>query len=69
MPALEGDSTILYAPEMKFHGLNITTNETLHCVDNIFVAGDGADLSRGIIGAAASGLLAAEGILTKFKNY
>jgi hypothetical protein len=34
-------------------------------VPNLFVAGDGAGLSRGIITAAATGLLAARGILRK----
>jgi uncharacterized FAD-dependent dehydrogenase len=63
MPGLAGDSTILYAPEMKFHGLRIKTDEYLHTSDNIFVAGDGAGVSRGIVGAAASGIRAAEGIL------
>lgn len=63
IPGLTNDSTLLYAPEMKFHGLKIKTNEYLRASDKISVAGDGAGFSRGIIGAAASGILAAEGIL------
>jgi Uncharacterized FAD-dependent dehydrogenases len=34
-------------------------------VDNLFVAGDGAGLSRGINVAAATGILAARGIINK----
>jgi hypothetical protein len=39
---------------------NMETN-----VPNLFVAGDGAGLSRGIIAAAATGLLAARGLMKK----
>jgi len=63
IPGLTNDSTLLYAPEMKFHGLKIPTDNYLHAGQNIYVAGDGAGVSRGIVGAAASGILAAEGIL------
>jgi uncharacterized FAD-dependent dehydrogenase len=39
------------------------TNQTLQTkVPNIFVAGDGAGVSRGIVGAAATGMIAAKGI-------
>lgn len=64
MPGLAGDSTILYAPELKFHGLRIETDKYLSASSGIYVAGDGAGVSRGIVGAAASGFLAAEGILS-----
>lgn len=62
IPGLASSQTLLYAPEIKFHGLNIQTDKYLHAKDNIYVAGDGAGLSRGIVGAAASGFLAAKGI-------
>lgn len=63
IPGLAHDATILHAPEIKFHGLRIPTNEYLGVRNNIYVAGDGSGFSRGIVGAAASGLRAAEGIL------
>jgi uncharacterized FAD-dependent dehydrogenase len=63
MPGLANDSTILYAPEMKFHGLRVETDQYLKASSSVYVAGDGAGFSRGIVGAAASGLLAADGIL------
>jgi hypothetical protein len=63
IPGLASDSTILHAPEIKFHGLAIQTDEYLKAKKGIYVAGDGSGFSRGIVGAAASGLRAAEGIL------
>jgi uncharacterized FAD-dependent dehydrogenase len=63
IPGLASDSTILHAPEIKFHGLLIPTNGYLRAKKGIYVAGDGSGFSRGIVGAAASGIRAAEGIL------
>jgi hypothetical protein len=37
-------------------------------VDNIFFAGDGAGLSRGIVAAATTGIIAAKGIIGKFTS-
>ncbi len=67
-PGVASDSTLLYAPEVKFYAMQITVNENMETnVPNLFVAGDGAGLSRGIVNAAATGLLAARGIITKAK--
>ena len=67
-PGVASDSTLLYAPEVKFYAMQITVNENMETnVPNLFVAGDGAGLSRGIVTAAATGLLAARGIITKAK--
>ena len=63
IPGLASDETILHAPEIKFHGLLIPTNEYLKTKNGIYVGGDGSGYSRGIVGSAASGLRAAEGIL------
>lgn len=68
IPGIANDSTLLYAPEMKFHGLRVSTDKYLQTnIENVYVAGDGAGLSRGIVGAAACGVLAAEGI-NKLRN-
>lgn len=67
IPGLTNDSTLLYAPEMKFHGLKLKTNEYLQAKPGLYVAGDGSGFSRGIVGAAASGVLAAEGILKSLR--
>ena len=68
MPGLTNDSTLLYTPEIKFHGLKIKTNEYLRAAPRIYVAGDGAGFSRGIIGAFVSGNLAAEGIYKEIQK-
>jgi len=64
MPGLAADSTLLYAPEIKFYAMRIQTDERLRTgIPNLYVAGDGAGVSRGIVGAAATGLVAARGIM------
>jgi uncharacterized FAD-dependent dehydrogenase len=65
MEGLDQDSTLLYGPEIKMHGINIATNTYLASVSmpNLYLAGDGTGFSRGIGGAMASGIRAAEGIL------
>jgi len=68
IPGVANDETLLYAPEIKFHGLKPLTNKYLATSkENVYVAGDGAGLSRGIGGAACCGILAAEGILKEIK--
>jgi len=65
-PGVASDSTLLYAPEVKFYAMQINVDQNMETnVPNLFVAGDGAGLSRGIITAAATGLLAAQGIIAK----
>lgn len=66
VPGVASDSTLLYAPEVKLYAMKIAVDGDMQTsVPNLFVAGDGAGLSRGIIGAAATGLLAARGIMHK----
>jgi hypothetical protein len=68
-PGVASDSTLLYAPEVKFYAMQIKVDKNMETnVPDLFVAGDGAGLSRGIIAAAATGLLAARGILKKSKH-
>ena len=63
---LNNDSTLIYAPEIKYSAKRIITTDFLETkIENIFVAGDGAGITRGIIAAAVSGLIAANGILKK----
>jgi uncharacterized FAD-dependent dehydrogenase len=68
IPGVDSDSTLLYAPEIKFYAMRIKTNKMLQTdIPNIFVAGDGAGVSRGITIAAATGTIAARGIKTLVK--
>jgi uncharacterized FAD-dependent dehydrogenase len=70
IPGVEVDSTLLYAPEIKFYSLRLATNENMESsIPNLFLAGDGVGLSRGLVTAAATGLLAARGILKKIKKF
>jgi hypothetical protein len=63
IPGIGSGSTLLYAPEIKFYAMRIETNKMLQtAIPNIFVAGDGAGISRGITIAAATGMIAAKGI-------
>ena len=64
VPGVYEDHTLLYAPEVKFYAMRIKTSMSLQTmIPNLFVAGDGAGVSRGIVGAAATGIIAARGIL------
>lgn len=65
-PGVASDSTLLYAPEVKFYSMEVAVDENMETnVPNLFVAGDGAGQSRGIVAAAATGILAARGIIKK----
>jgi len=66
MPGINSNSTLLYAPEMKFYAMRIQTDRHLRtAIPNLYVAGDGAGVSRGIVGAAATGIIAARGIVAR----
>jgi len=63
IPGIANNSTLLYAPEIKFFSTQIETDNQLETsIQGLFVAGDGAGVSGNIVGAAATGILAAEGI-------
>jgi len=63
---VNSDSTLLYAPEIKFYSMRFLVNNDLETnMPNFFVAGDGAGLSRGIVASAATGIIAARGIMKK----
>jgi hypothetical protein len=66
IPGVASSSTLLYAPEIKFSANKFQVDKNLETpVENLFVAGDGVGLSRGIVVAAANGILAGRGILKK----
>lgn len=69
LPGLDGDSTFLYAPEVKFRSTKLKTDKYLETnLKNLFVAGDGSGVSGNIVGAAATGIIAAKGILRKIEK-
>ncbi|MFH1774411.1 MAG: NAD(P)/FAD-dependent oxidoreductase, partial [Methanobacteriota archaeon] len=66
IPGVASDSTLLYAPEIKFYAMRVEVGRSMETsVPNLFVAGDGAGVSRSLIIASATGVLAARGILEK----
>jgi len=67
MPGINGGSTLLYAPELKPRSSRISTDVNLKTnMPGLYMAGDGAGVSGNIIGAAATGVIAARGILKNF---
>jgi len=64
IPGVASDSTLLYAPEIKLYAMRVDVDSGMRTkVNGLYVAGDGAGVSRGIVGAAATGILAARDIL------
>jgi hypothetical protein len=69
IPGVDSDCTLLYAPEVKFYSLKIDVDKTMQTnIESLFVAGDGAGLSRDLINSSATGILAARGILTHVES-
>lgn len=66
MPGVASDSTLLYAPEIKLYAMRLEMDKNMKTrIDGLYAAGDGAGVSRGIVGAAATGIIAARDILEK----
>jgi len=66
IPGVASDSTLLYAPEIKYYAMKVTVSRYMETsIPNLFVAGDGVGVSRGIIVASATGVLAARGVMKK----
>ncbi len=64
IPGLDADRTLLYALELKRYANKPRTDSTLQTeLPGLYVAGDGAGVARGIGGAAATGEIAARGIM------
>lgn len=69
IPGVDSDCTLLYAPEVKFYSLKIDVDKTMQTnIESLFVAGDGAGLSRDLINSSATGILAARGILAHVES-
>jgi uncharacterized protein len=66
VPGVLHPSTIMYYPEIKLYANKPQYRDRhFQVVEDVYFAGDGAGTSRGITAAWASGIRAAEGILTK----
>jgi len=64
LPGVAGDSTLLYAPEIKFYSLKLKVDNKMRTnIPYILAIGDGVGISRGIVGAAVTGLIAGENLV------
>ncbi len=69
IPGVAADSTLLYAPEVKFYAMELQVSRELATnMRGLFAAGDGTGLSRDIINAAATGVIAGRGILKRLEK-
>jgi hypothetical protein len=69
LPGVVEDSTLLYAPEIKFYSLKLKVDERMRTnIPFVYAIGDGAGISRGIVGAAVTGLIAGEDIIKVSKT-
>jgi len=65
-PGVASRHTLLYGVEVKFYSCRLQLSPNLETeVSNMFAAGDGAGVSRGLIQASASGVVAAREILRR----
>ncbi|MBF0329618.1 MAG: NAD(P)/FAD-dependent oxidoreductase [Nitrospirae bacterium] len=65
-PGINSDHTLLYGVEVKFYSRQVKLNQSLEtAIENLFAIGDGAGVSRGLIQASASGVIAAREILRR----
>jgi len=72
MPGIADPNTLLYGVEVKFYSLRIDVDENLKSksIKNLYCIGDGAGITRGIIQASTSGIIAAEDIKNQYdKRY
>lgn len=64
MPGVCSRHTLLYGVEAKFYSNRLDLSEKLEtAVEGLYACGDGAGITRGLVQASASGLVAARGIL------
>jgi len=65
-PGIYSKHTLLYGVEVKFYSSRLELSESLETkVKNLFTIGDGAGVTRGLIQASASGVIAAREIIRR----
>lgn len=66
VPGVASDSTLLYAPEIKLYAMRVMTDSKMRTkIEGLYAVGDGAGVSRGIVGAAVTGIIAARSIIAE----
>lgn len=67
-PGVNSRHTLLYGVEVKFYSMQIKLTDALETEkENLFAIGDGAGVSRGLIQASASGVIAAREIIKRIR--
>ncbi len=67
-PGVASRHTLLYGVEVKFYSYRPELNSSLETeVSNLFAVGDGAGVSRGLVQASASGVVASREILKRIR--
>jgi uncharacterized FAD-dependent dehydrogenase len=65
-PGINSRHTLLYGVEVKFYSMQLKLSQALETeIPDVFAVGDGAGVSRGLIQASASGVVAAREILKR----
>jgi hypothetical protein len=65
-PGVASRHTLLYGIEVKFYSLRLALSNSLESeIANMFAAGDGAGVTRGLVQASASGVVAAREIMKR----
>lgn len=65
-PGVNSRHTLLYGVEVKFYSMQLKLTNNLETeIEDLFAVGDGAGVSRGLIQASASGVIAAREILKR----
>ncbi len=65
-PGVASRNTLLYGVEVKFYSLRLELSPTLETeIYNLFAVGDGAGVTRGLVQASGSGVVAAREVLSR----
>lgn len=65
-PGIYERHTLLYGVEVKFYSVRLRVSPQLETdISNLFAAGDGAGVTRGLVQASASGVVAAREIIRR----
>ena len=68
-PGINGKDTLLYGVEVKFYSTRLELSDCLESrLTNLFTIGDGAGITRGLVQASASGVVAAREIVRREKS-
>jgi uncharacterized FAD-dependent dehydrogenase len=65
-PGVNSRNTLLYGVEVKFYSSRLKLSNRLETdIQNLYAVGDGAGVTRGLMQASISGVIAGEEILSK----